>query len=210
MKALHITSWVEHGKVSEQITFGDVKVPPPPKGNSVVIQVCAASIQVDDIALLQNTWAGGTASARKPQPSNPLIGGTDYAGFVIACGPKCKKLKVGDRVCGIMKPLEYQPGTWAEQTSAPENDVCPLNDDSLSFVDAAAVQMGTLVGHDMIKYAKKKLEQGENCRILVLGASGAIGSVLLQMLKKYNAYVVAVCSGNNMEKCKTNGATEVI
>ena len=50
----------------------------------------------------------------------------DYAGVVLAVGPECKSLKVGDRVVGIMKPFEYQPGTWAEQTKAPEKEVVKI------------------------------------------------------------------------------------
>ena len=87
--------------------------------------------------------------------------------------------------------------------------MCLIADDTMSFVDAAAVQMGALVGFDMIKHARKKLDT-EGCRSLVVGASGAIGLVLLQMLKKYNGHVTAVCSGGNAEKCTNMGATEVV
>ena len=139
------------------------------------------------------------------------MGGMDYAGVVLACGPDCEKLKVGDRVCGITKPFEYQPGTWAEQTTAPEKDVVKIEDDSISFVDAAAVTMGVFVDQAMIELAKKKLSSGAP-RCLVIGASGALGGVMVQLLKseKYKAHVTAVCSGKNAEKVHSNGADEVI
>ena len=159
--------------------------------------------------LSQNTFAGGTASSRKPSAAAPLVGGMDYAGVVLACGPDCKTLKVGDRVCGIMKPFEYQPGTWSEQTKAPEKDVCKIVDDSISFVDAAAVAMGVFVDQAMIKLAKTKLSAGKP-RCLVIGASGALGAVMLQLLKKYEAHVTAVCSGKNAETVRSAGAHEVI
>jgi NADPH:quinone reductase-like Zn-dependent oxidoreductase len=177
---------------------------------STVISVKAASIQVDDIALMQNTAAGGWMyHTRAPSVQKPVVGGCDYAGVVKACGPDCTKLKVGDRVCGIMKPAEHQAGTWAEQTFAPEKDVVLIANDEMSFVDAAGVQMGALVSNDMIKHAKKKLDKG-GCRSLVVGASGAIGLVLLQTLKQYNGHVTAVCSGGNAEKCTNMGANEII
>ena len=168
---------------------------------------------MDDVALLQNTAAGGWFyHTRPPSVEKPVVGGCDYAGVVKSVGPDCQKLKVGDRVCGIMKPVEHQAGTWAEFTLAPENDVCLIQDDTMSFVDAAAAQMGTLVSHDMIKHANKQLINGNDCRALVVGASGAIGLVLLQMLKKKyaNVHVTAVCSGVNAEKCTTAGANDVV
>jgi alcohol dehydrogenase len=210
MLALHVNQWCTPGTVPEKIRFDKMVAPPAPQKSEVVISVKASSIQVDDIALLQNTAAGGWFyHTRPPSVEKPVVGGCDYAGVVKACGPDCKKLKVGDRVCGIMKPAEYQAGTWAEETLAPEKDVCLIEDDNMSFVDAAGAQMGTLVSFDMIKHAKKKL-QVDGCRSLVIGASGAIGSILLQMLKKYNGHVTAVCSGKHSEKCTELGANEVI
>ena len=139
MAALHISEWLSPGAVPEKIKFGKICVPPDPKKKEVIISVMAASIQVDDIALLQNTAAGGWLyHTRKPTVDNPVVGGCDYAGVVKSCGPDCTKLKIGDRVCGIQKPAEHQAGTWAEQTLAPENDVCLIEDNSISFVDAAA------------------------------------------------------------------------
>ena len=159
---------------------------------------------------MQNTAAGGWFyHTRKPSVANPLIGGMDYAGVVLACGPDVKQLKVGDRVCGIMKVAEYQGGTWAEQAIAPEKDVCPIEDDGISFVDAAAVTMGAFVCSDMEKHAAKALSGG-GCRCLVLGASGALGTVMLQLLRKRKAHVTAVCSATNAETARKMGADEAV
>ena len=137
--ALHISEWCAPGSVPEKISFGKIIAPPEPTKNEVVISVKASSIQIDDIALMQNTAAGGWFyHTRPPSVQKPVVGGCDYAGVVKACGPDCTKLKVGDRVCGIMKPAEFQLGTWAEQTLAPEKDVCLIADDNMSFVEAAA------------------------------------------------------------------------
>jgi len=117
MKGLYVTKFCAHGTVPESIAFGDVPAPPAPTKAEVLIGVRAASINVDDIAICQDTAAGGWFfHARTPTVDAPLVGGMDYAGVVVACGPECKKLKVGDRVVGLQKPLEYQAGTWAEQT----------------------------------------------------------------------------------------------
>lgn len=208
MKAAYVNEWCAVGTVADTISFGEVPAPAAPKKAEVLVGVKAASISGDDVGLLQDTFAGGTAHSRKPSAANPLIGGMDYAGVVLACGPNCTKLKVGDRVCGIMKPFEYQPGTWAEQTKAPEKDVCKIEDDSISFVDAAAVAMGAFVDSAMMKIAAKALSGGGRC--LVVGASGALGTVMVQMLKQYKSHVTAVCSGKHAETVRGLGANEVI
>ena len=102
MKAAYVNEWCAVGTVADTISFGEVPAPAAPKKAEVLVGVKAASISGDDVGLLQDTFAGGTAHSRKPSAANPLIGGMDYAGVVLACGPNCTKLKVGDRVCGIM------------------------------------------------------------------------------------------------------------
>ena len=129
--------------------------------------------------MLQDSACGGFGyHTRKPTADKPVVGGQDFAGVVLACGPDCKKLKVGDRVCGLINLLapNKAEGTWAEQTIAPESDVCLIGDDSVSFVDATAMVMGAFVNFNMIKSANRALSV-EGCRCLVIGASGALGTV---------------------------------
>ena len=208
MYAVCVNEWCAVGTVADSISFGKVPSPAAPQKAEVLVGVKAASISGDDVGLLQDTFAGGTAHSRKPSTAMPLVGGMDYAGVVLACGPDCKKLKVGDRVCGIMKPFEYQPGTWAERTKAPEKDVCKIEDDSISFVAAAAVAMGAFVDSAMIKLAATPLSGGGRC--LVIGASGALGTVMVQLLRKYGGHVTAVCGGKHAETLRSMGAHEVI
>ena len=126
MKAAYVTEWCELGTVPDKISFGMVPAPPAPKKAEVLVGIKAASINVDDVPLLQDTAAGGWLfHTRKPSVGQPLVGGMDYAGVVLACGPDCKRIKVGDRVCGIIKVAEHQAGTWAEQTLV-RCDVCNL------------------------------------------------------------------------------------
>ena len=206
MLAAYVTEWLDVGTVPDKVSFGNVPAPATPQKSQVLIDVKAASINVSDIALLQDTGAGGWCyHTRKPTVAAPLVGGQDYAGIVSHVGPDCKRLKVGDRVCGVIKVLEYQTGTWAEQTVALEHEVCLINDENMSYVEAAAASMGAFVNGDMMKRAKSKLSAA-GCRCLVVGASGALGTLMLQMLRKYNAHVTAVCSSGNVEMVKKMGA----
>jgi len=214
MKAAYITQWCDEGKVAETITFGDIAAPTPPLKNHVVIQVKASSINVDDVALLQDSAGGGWFfHGRTPTVQQPFVGGMEYAGVVLSVGPKCKKLKVGDRVCGIQdRAVQKNAGTWAEQTSAPETDVVLIPEDfDISFVEAASVCMGAYIAGDI--YKRGELPDKGDFRCLVVGASGGLGLILLQLLSKHsgaNLDVTAVCSGKNSESVRRNGAHHVI
>jgi len=69
--------------------------------------------------------------------------------------------------------------------------------------------MGAFVCSDMLKNAAEALA-ASGCRCLVLGASGALGTVMLQLLRKHKAHVTAVCSGGNAETVKRMGADEAV
>lgn len=210
MKAAHMVEWCAEGTVPDTILFGDVASPPAPKKREVLIEVKASSINVDDVAACQDSTGGGWFwHARTPSATRPLVGGCEYAGVVVECGPGCTRLKVGDRVCGLQDFAgKKMPGTWAEKTLAPEADVVPIPE-GISFMDAAAVCMGAFVSGDMFKRAK--LSGGARC--LVLGASGGLGTVLLKLLRNHKSappHIVAVCSGKNAEMVLRVGADEAV
>ena len=205
MKAAYVTEFCEEGTVPDSIVLGEIPALPPPIKRQVIVGVKATAINVDDIAGLQDTAMGGwCAHLPKPKKDKPLVGGCEYAGVVTAAGPDCTKLKVGDRVCGVQNLLNMQ-GTWAEQTVTEEDHTVPMPDD-ISFVEAAAVGMAAHVDADMVNLATN-LEGG---RCLVLGASGGLGTVMLQLLKERGVHVTAVCSGTNAEMVRRLGADEVV
>ena len=230
MKAAHITSWCDAGTVANTIVLGDVPAPPAPRGRQVLIRVHAAAVNVDDVALLQDTAGGGRFfHASKPSPSRPLVGGCEFAGEVVAVGPdvdnaSASSIRVGDRVCGVQDVAGLSgggkmAGTWAELTVSPEGALAKLPD-GLSFREAAAVGMAAHVVGDMLKRADSYLRVAKSddeslpprsCRCLVIGASGGLGTVLLQMLRRRdNVHTVAVCSGSNAATVRRLGADEVV
>jgi len=102
MKAAHLNEWCAVGTVPDTLSFGQVPAPPAPKKSQVLIKVKASAINVDDIAICQDTGGGGWYfHGRRPASGKPYIAGCEYAGVVLAAGPDCKKLKIGDRVCGV-------------------------------------------------------------------------------------------------------------
>lgn len=214
MKAVSVTKFAPIGTVPTSVSFGSITSPPPPVKNQLIIAVKASSINVDDVALLQDSAGGGWFfHGRTPTAANPLVGGMEYSGVVESCGPSCKKFKVGDRVVGLQDlALQKNPGTWAEKTMAPETDVVPLPSD-ISFVEGASIGMGAYISGDLFKRGGNKLKQnGGKKRILLIGASGGLGTILLKLLEndENEKTVVAVCSGSNVEMVKRLGAHEVI
>jgi len=217
MKAVHITEWCRPGTVSDTIVFGDVPDFNPPVKNEVIIEVKASAINIDDIALLQDTGGGGWFfHGRKPSVAVPLVGGCEYAGVVLACGPDCNRLKVGDRVCGINDVVfKKQAGTWGEKTMSLEEDIVAIPEDlDISFVDAASICMGAFVSGVMYKQADFSTSDAvQNLRVLVFGASGGLGTIMLQLLathKPARPHITAVCSGKNVNMVKELGADEVV
>ena len=217
MKALHLTQFCQEGKVADEISFGDIPVPTStPLKQDVLIQIKASAINVDDVACCQNTAMGGWwMHPRAPNKEKPLVPGCEYAGVVLAIGPDCKRLKVGDRVCGVHNPVNHKvAGTWAEQALAPENDIVLIPSDliDLSHVQAAASGMSAFVVGDMYKRAKDNFP-AKGGRCVVIGASGGLGTILLQLLRKHGdgkLHIAAVCSGTNAQMVTRLGANEVI
>ena len=87
MKAVYVTEYCKEGTVADSVIFGEVPrlSDSPLVKTEVLVQVKATAINVDDVALLQDTAGGGWFfHGRKPSVENPYIGGCEYAGVVLA------------------------------------------------------------------------------------------------------------------------------
>lgn len=129
--------------------------------------------------------------------------GHDGAGEVIAVGEKVSRFKVGDRVYGL-KVYAFR-GSFAEYFSLNENhaDLIP---DNTSTIEAAALPLVGLTAIQAFRWARLKPGQ----HVLVVGGSGGVGHIAVQVAKAQGARVTAVCSTRNVEFVKALGADEVI
>lgn len=174
---------------------------PVPKDNEVLIKVHSTTVNRTDCATIRakpffaRFWTG----LIKPKKQ---ITGTAFAGDIEAVGNSISSLKPGDRVFGFddqgsQSHAQYLTVTEDKVITIPEN---------ISYQQAAASTEGAHYAYNFIN--KVSLQKGHH--VLVNGASGAIGSAAVQLLKYFEVNVTAVCSTKNIDLVKSLGADKVI
>lgn len=180
---------------------------PEPKDGEVLIQIYAASVTSGDWRLRTATFPAGMGLLGRLamgvfKPRNAVLG-NDLSGVIVKTGNNVTRFKVGDRViaqCGA------GGGAHAEYRALPEDGAIARMPDNLDFEQAGAMGFG---GGTAIHFLKKgRLKAGE--KLLVNGASGSVGSALVEIGKAMGAEVTAVCSGANAEMVRALGADHVI
>jgi NADPH:quinone reductase-like Zn-dependent oxidoreductase len=129
----------------------------------------------------------------------PVLG-REVAGTVVAVGPAVTRFSAGDEVFGI------GPGSFAEYTVAREDKLArkPAN---VSFEQAAVVPVSALTALQALRDAGR-VEQGQ--QVLIIGASGGVGSFAVQLAKHFGAEVTGVCSTAKLDLVRSLGADHVI
>jgi NADPH:quinone reductase-like Zn-dependent oxidoreductase len=133
------------------------------------------------------------------KPKNPILG-MDVAGRVIAVGSSAGRFAVGDEVMGIAK------GSFAEYAVA-DNDKLALKPANLTFEQAAASTISGITALQALTTVGR-VEAGE--RVLVMGASGGVGSFAVQIAKNLGATVTGVASATKLGLVTSLGADEVV
>ena len=180
---------------------------PVPKAFDLLIQVHATAVHSGDRRLRAlDVPAAGKFPMRLVvgwnAPRQPILG-VVLAGEVVATGHRVKNFKVGDRVYAL---TGMRFGGYAEYACIKENKCVQQMPRNASFAEAASLPFGgTTVLHF---FRKLNLEQAKT--ILIYGASGAVGSIAVQIAKQYGLHVTAVCSGRNAQLVKQLGADVVV
>lgn len=174
---------------------------PDPIDNEVLVKVYAASVNRTDYATIMAKpfFARLITGIFKP---NKNIPGSEFAGEIIELDQKVSTLKVGDRVFGFD---DQGACSQAQYLVIAEDKVITIPD-GISYEQAAVSMEGAHYAYNFIN--KVNLQKGD--RVLVNGATGAIGSAAVQLLKHFKADVTAVCSTKNIALVKSLGATRVI
>ncbi|HYB49401.1 MAG TPA: NAD(P)-dependent alcohol dehydrogenase [Streptosporangiaceae bacterium] len=182
---------------------------PTPRDDEVVVQVRAATVNRFDCHTREANRSNGlvisgvsrlVSGIRRPR--QPILG-TEFAGEVAAAGPAVTRFGVGDRVFGNTG-LRF--GCHAEFTCVPETARVAPVPAGVGFAEAAAATDGALNALWCLRLAGPV--QGR--RVLVYGASGAIGTAAVQVAKHFGAQVTAVCGPAGVAVVQAIGADRVI
>jgi NADPH:quinone reductase-like Zn-dependent oxidoreductase len=174
---------------------------PIPKDNEVLVKVHATTISRTDTGVLLGAPFVFRFFTGLPKPRYQTTG-TDFAGQIESIGKNVTDFKAGDRVWGF---FDHGLPTHAEY-AAVSADIpiikIPMNWD---YKDIVACAEGAHYARNFIN--KVNLKAGQNA--LVYGATGAIGSALVQFLKHFGLYVTAVCATPHLDLVKGLGADKV-
>ena len=175
---------------------------PVPKDDEVLIRVCASTVNRTDsgirsaIYFISRFWSGLL------RPRYQILG-CEFAGIIEEIGKDVITFKNGDNVFGYN---DQTFGGHAEFLTISENDAVTTLPNNLNFEEAAPITEGAHYALNSIRASK--LKKGQN--VLVYGATGAIGSAAVQLLKHFGINVTAVCNSKNVELLKSLGADLVI
>ncbi len=180
-----------------------MEVPKPlPKDNEVLVKVYASTVNRTDSGFrsaeyfISRFWTGLF------RPKYQILG-CEFAGIIEEIGQHVTTFKKGDKVFGFN---DKTCGGHGEYLTIAETDAVINMPDNLSFEEAASLTEGA--HYALVDIRAAKVERGQN--ILVYGATGAIGTAAVQLLKHFGAIVTAVCNTKNVELLKTLGADTVI
>ncbi len=176
---------------------------PIPKDNEVLIKIYAATVTAVDSIFRRGDQFFARMATGVTKPKVPILG-SDLAGEIEAVGKDVKLFKTGEQVFGDSGAAT---GTHAEYICLPEMGPLALKPAGMTFEEAAAIPYGGLTALPFLR-DKAKIQEGQ--RVLVNGASGAVGSMAVQLSRNYGADVTAVCSSANAELVKSLGADKVI
>ncbi|MDM8532698.1 NAD(P)-dependent alcohol dehydrogenase [Anaerolineales bacterium HSG25] len=175
---------------------------PTPKDNEILIKIRATSVTAVDSTFRKGDDFSARLFTGIMKPKNPTLG-SYFAGEVEAVGKDVTRFKVGEQLFG---PTEIDFGAHAEYITLSEEAAVVKKPSNVSYQEVAA--LGEALTALPFLRDTGKIKRGD--KILINGASGAIGSIAVQLAKYYGAEVTGVCSTANLELVKSLGADAVV
>ncbi|KAE8602783.1 hypothetical protein XENTR_v10014122 [Xenopus tropicalis] len=182
--------------------------------NEVIIKVHATSLNPIDVNMRNGYGSASLNMTRDPLNVKssgsefPLVLGRDVSGVVMECGLNVRYFKPGDQVWGAIPP--WKQGALAEFVVTSGNEIS-MKPKSLSHTEAASLPYVTLTAWAAL--ANSCGLNKEKCpgkRVLIIGASGGVGTAAIQLLKAWGAHVTAVCSEDAFTLIKSLGADDIV
>jgi len=179
---------------------------PTPKAYEVLVRVRASSVTSGDARMRAFTGAGIFWLPMRLlfgvlRPRNPITG-MEFAGTISAVGQGATAFRVGDAVFGMKIG-----GANAEYVAVRAGGAVAEKPDGLTFEEAAVVPFGAL---SALEFLRDFVQIKSGQKLLIHGASGAVGLFAVQLAKHFGAHVTGVCSTANLELVTSLGADKVI
>jgi NADPH:quinone reductase-like Zn-dependent oxidoreductase len=175
---------------------------PIPKENEVLLKVYAGTVNRTDAGFRSAEYFVSRFWSGLFKPKHQVLG-NEFAGIIEAIGNQVTSFKVGDKVFGYN---DKTCGGHGEYLTIAESDAITCMPSNFSFEEAAPLTEGAHYALNNIKASKVSAGQ----HVLVYGATGAIGSAAVQLLKYFGAHVTAVCNTKNVALVQALGAEVVI
>lgn len=175
---------------------------PSPRDNEILLKVYSSTVNRTDSGFrsaeyfISRFWSGLF------RPKHKILG-CEFSGVVEAVGKYVTAFRNGDKVFGFN---DKTFGGHGEYLTIAENDAVINMPENMSFDEAAAITEGS--HYALVNIRAAKVERGQ--KVLVYGATGAIGSAAVQLLKHFGAIVTAVCNTKNVDLVRSLGADTVI
>ena len=176
---------------------------PIPREDEVLVKIHAATVTRTDIGVRSAKPVLIRLFFGLRRPKQRILG-TELAGVIEAAGSAVTRFAVGDHVFGSTS--SFQSGTHAEYIAIRESGPIAHMPVGMSFEEAAAVTDGAVLALMCLEAAH--IHKGQ--KMLIYGASGAIGTAGVQLAKYFGADVTAVCNTKNLELVRSLGADRVI
>lgn len=190
---------VARGRGGNEVLALEERPVPRPSGGELLVRVRAAAVNPRD-------WM--IRSGRYPLqfllPKGEIVLGSDLAGEVVAVGPGCRRFTLGERVHAMQPGRRF--GAFADYALVPEAVACRVPP---GMADAQAAAM-TLVGLTAWQGLVGEAGIGEGARVLVIGASGGVGHMAVQVAQALGARATGVCGAASESFVLGLGAERVL